>query len=111
MKRIEAIIQPHRLRHVVLALHELPSFPGFTVVDVHGQGRGKGSGGHFVYEPDEGLVYHKRRMLIVVCEDKEARFMAELIAKAAHTGRAGDGLVSITPLDDVIRVRGFGAPA
>lgn len=111
MKRIEAIIQPHRLKHVVLALHELPRFPGFTVVDTHGQGRGKGTGGHFVYEPDEGLVYHKRRMLIVVCEDKEARLIAELIAKAAHTGRAGDGLVAITTLDDALRIREFGVSA
>ncbi|MBL6612387.1 MAG: P-II family nitrogen regulator [Alphaproteobacteria bacterium] len=105
MKRIDAIIQPHRLRHVVLALHELPRFPGFTIVDAHGQGRGKGSGGHFVYDADEGLVYHKRRALMIVCEDKEARYIAELIAKAAHTGRAGDGLVTISDLGDVIRVR------
>lgn len=110
MKRIEAIIQAHRLKHVVLALHELPRFPGFAIADVHGQGRGKGVGGHFVYEATEGLLYHRRRMLIVVCEDKDARLIVELISKAAHTGRAGDGLITITTLDDVLRIRDFGAP-
>jgi nitrogen regulatory protein PII len=105
MKRVDAIIQPHRLKHVVLALHEMPTFPGFTITDAHGQGRGKGQGGHFVYEADEGLVYHKRRMISVVCEDKEADLIAALILKAAHTGRAGDGLITITSLASVLRIR------
>jgi nitrogen regulatory protein PII len=105
MQRIDAIIQPHRLRQVVLALHEMETFPGFTVTDANGQGRGKGKGGHFVYEQDEGLVYHRRRVLSVVCEDTEALSIAELIAKAAHTGRAGDGLVTITPVARVLRIR------
>jgi nitrogen regulatory protein PII len=105
MQRIDAFIQPHRLKHVVLALHEMPTFPGFTITDAHGQGRGKGQGGHFIYDADEGLVFHKRRILSVVCEDKEAEAIAALIVKAAHTGRAGDGLITITPLASVIRIR------
>ena len=111
MKRVEAIIQPHRLKHVVWALHELPSFPGFTIMDAHGQGRGKGKGGHFIQEPDEGLVYHKRRIVVVVCEDKEAPLIVQLIAKAAHTGRQGDGFISVTDIADIVRIRNGGADA
>lgn len=105
MQRIDAMIQPHRLKHVVLALHEMETFPGFTVTDAHGQGRGKGKGGHFAYDPEEGLVYHKRRIVSVVCEDADAVSIANLIAAAAHTGRAGDGLITITPLSNVVRIR------
>lgn len=43
---VTALIRPHMEGHVVRALHELPDFPGFTLTDVRGQGRGRGQGGH-----------------------------------------------------------------
>lgn len=46
MKEIKAIIQPHMLTRVMDALHALPHFPGVTVSDCQGQGRGRGAGGH-----------------------------------------------------------------
>ena len=108
MKRIEAFIQPHRLGKVVSALHALPAFPGFTVLDAHGQGHGRGTGGHFAYEPNEGLLYHKRLCLIVICDNGEATAIADAIAKAAHTGKPGDGIVSICDVRQVLRIRGGG---
>jgi nitrogen regulatory protein P-II 1 len=47
MKEITAIIQPHTLSRVMHALHALPHFPGLTLLDAHGQGRGRGAGGAF----------------------------------------------------------------
>jgi Nitrogen regulatory protein P-II len=38
MKEIKAIIQPHMLRRVIEALHEMSHFPGLTVTDAFGQG-------------------------------------------------------------------------
>ena len=104
MKQVTAFLQPHRLSRVVKALHEAPRFPGFTVFDAHGQGHGRGAGGH--YAPgSEGILYHERSVLVVVCEDEEAGPLAELIAGTAHTGTNGDGLVTIAPLDGALRVR------
>lgn len=45
MKKICAYIKTHRVGEVIAALHELPCFPGFTVLDGHGQGHGCGAGG------------------------------------------------------------------
>lgn len=108
MKRIEAFVQPHRLSKVIAALHSLPSFPGFTIVDAHGQGHGRGAGGHFVYEPAEGLLYHERSYLVIVCENNEATAIARAIAGAAQTGSKGDGLIAISDIRQVLRIRDGG---
>jgi nitrogen regulatory protein P-II 1 len=109
MKRIEALIQPHRLSKVVMALHALQNFPGFTVVDANGQGRGRGIGGQFVYEPSDGLLYHARCCLIILCKDEEAEPIAKLIAKTACTGNKGDGWVTISDIAQAYRIREAGA--
>lgn len=105
MKKIEALIQPHRLAKVVAALHALPSFPGFTVVDANGQGHGRGAGGHYVYEPDESLLFHKRQMLIVFCTDDLCGPIVDTIARAAQTGRPGDGMIAVSDLSQLVRIR------
>ncbi len=105
MKRIEAFIQPHRLSRVVSALHELPLFPGFTVLNGHGQGHGRGAGGHFHYSREDGLLFHSRLSLIVICEDAVAHEIGVTIADAAHTGNKGDGIVVISDLNEIIHIR------
>jgi nitrogen regulatory protein PII len=105
MKRVEAFLQPRRLAKVVSALHALPVFPGFTMMDAHGQGHGRGVGGHFVHEPNEGLLYHKRICLVVICEDVEAAAIVDAISNAARTGNKGDGLVVVTDTVEVVRIR------
>lgn len=107
MKQLTAFIQPHRLSKIVRALHQLPRFPGFTVLDAHGQGHGRGAGGHHAYD-DNGLMYHERCMLVVVCEDGEATAVAECIAHAAHTGNKGDGIVAVAEVLQVLRIRDAG---
>jgi nitrogen regulatory protein PII len=41
----------------------------------------------------------------VVCEDADAVSIAKLIAASSYTGRAGDGLITITPISNVVRIR------
>jgi nitrogen regulatory protein P-II 1 len=105
MIRIEAVIQPHRLSKVVSALHALPRFPGFTVLDAHGQGHGQGAGGHYAYGDSQGLLYHERRVIVLFCEDNAADEIANAIASAAHTGNSGDGIVVRGTIVSVQRVR------
>jgi nitrogen regulatory protein PII len=104
MKRIEGFLAPHRLTPVIHKLHELPRFPGLTIVNAHGQGHGRGEGGHFAYDKD-CLTYLDRKLLIVICEDAEASAIAELIATVAHTGNRADGIVVISDASQVIRIR------
>ena len=107
MKKVSAYIKPHRLDRVIAALHELPRFPGFTVFDAHGQGHGRGTGGHYAYGQD-GMLYHPQRVLLVLCDDAEAGHIAETIARAAHSGRHGDGLVTFEAVEAIQHTRNAG---
>lgn len=104
MKQVKAVIQPHMANRVIDALHELPHFPGMTIFEVSGQGRGSGAGG--AYLPTEETIFYDRRKLIeIVCSDEVAESIAEAIRQAARTGTRGDGLIVITDIDSVIRIR------
>jgi nitrogen regulatory protein P-II 1 len=108
MKRIEAVIQRYRLSKIVSALHALPHFPGFTVFDAHGQGQGHGSGGHYVSGEEPGLLYHERCALVIFCEDSEAEEICRVITGAVHTGNRGDGIVVVSDVASILRVREIG---
>jgi nitrogen regulatory protein P-II 1 len=41
----------------------------------------------------------------VVVEDGDVEDVVGIIAKAAHTGRIGDGKVWVIPVDTIVRVR------
>ncbi|MBN9555757.1 MAG: P-II family nitrogen regulator [Alphaproteobacteria bacterium] len=104
MKRIEAIIQPHKLNQVIAALHGLPQFPGFTVLDAFGQGHGRGEGGNYKYDNKEGLLAHRRCFLVVFCEDDFAITVVNTVIGATHTGQAGDGLIGVVDVDALYRI-------
>lgn len=104
MKEIKAIIQPHMISKVVRALHGLDHFPGFTLLDARGQGRGRGKGGSYKVT-EEDIDYHRRAMIVVVCSDALATIVTEVIQNAAHTGNKGDGIIIVSEVTDVIRIR------
>jgi len=104
MKEIKASIQPHVLGRVIQALHALPHFPGVTIIDAAGQGRGRGAGGAFRVTEEE-IFFHKKKLITVVCADDLASSIIEAIRTAAHTGHAGDGLIFVTDITQAVRIR------
>jgi len=104
MFQVRAVVHPHRLGEVVRALHALPHFPGFTVSDARGQGRGRGVGGAFKLVEDE-IDYHRKVAVEVVCASAQVDVVTEAIARTARTGQAGDGILTVEPLCRVVRIR------
>lgn len=103
MKLITAVIKPHKWEDVREALDAF-GVTGMTVSEVSGYGRQKGH--TEVYrgaEYDIALV--PKVKLEIVVDDMDVDAVADLIVKAAQTGRIGDGKVWISPIDGVIRVR------
>ena len=104
MKEIKAIIQPYMLDSVCSALEEISGVPGLTVSRVQGLGRGQ------VAEPDDSQQEgrwrfgHKSKVEIVVT-DELAPLVVQTIARAAHTGKAGDGKIFIYEVLDVVKIR------
>jgi nitrogen regulatory protein P-II 1 len=103
MKKIEAIIRPHLLEAVKNSLQEI-DVKGMTISEVQGYGRQRGH-----TETYRGTEYQidfipKLKVEIIIPDDIED-MVVWAIAKAAQTGKFGDGKIFIIPIDDCIRIR------
>jgi nitrogen regulatory protein P-II 1 len=103
MKLVTAVIKPFKLDDVRSAL-ETFGVQGMTVSEASGYGRQKGH--TEVYRGAEYTVdlVPKLRLEVLV-DDTDADDVVDVIAKAAQTGKIGDGKVWVTPVDAVVRVR------
>jgi nitrogen regulatory protein P-II 1 len=104
MKEIRAIMQPHMLSKVMDALHRCEHFPGATVSDCQGQSRGRGRGGQY-QATQETIFFAKKVRLDVLCSDEACDHLVDVIRKAAHTGNPGDGIIAVSDVGHVVRIR------
>jgi len=103
MKRITAIIKPYKLDDVREALAEA-GVNGMTVTEVKGFGRQKGH--TELYRGAEYVVdFLPKIRLEVVAPDERCDAAIEAIARAAHTGKIGDGKIFVEPVERVVRIR------
>ena len=103
MKMITAYIRPIVQDEVVERLRTM-EVPGASLSDVEGFGREADPEGGESYGP-QVPPYQRIVKLDVVCGDEEAADIAKAIAKAAQTGRRGDGKVFILPVEQAIDIR------
>lgn len=103
MKLVVAIVKPHRLDEVKEALRGI-GVAGLTSSDVEGFGRQRGH--TEVYRGAEYQVDFVPKIKVeVLCDDDQAQGVVEEIAKAARTGKIGDGKIWVTTVDEVMRIR------
>ena len=103
MKKIEAIIQPHKLEDVKEALKNI-GIDGMTILEVRGHGRQKGH-----KEVYRGMEYKvdllpKIKLELVVAEARAEEVVRTLVG-AARTGKIGDGKVFVFDVAEAIRIR------
>ena len=103
MKKVEAVIQPHKLDEVKEALKAI-GIDGLTISEVRGHGRQKGH-----KEVYRGLEYEvdllPKIKLETVVPDARLQEVTDALAAAAKTGKIGDGKIFISDVQDVIRIR------
>ena len=103
MKKIEAIIKPHRLDAVKDALHGL-GVAGMTVYEVKGFGRQKGH--TEIYRGAEYTVEFVPKLKVeLVVDDESAAKVEGAIIEAARTGKIGDGKVFTYDCEGAVRIR------
>ncbi|HEU5332791.1 MAG TPA: P-II family nitrogen regulator [Actinocrinis sp.] len=103
MKLITAIIKPYKLDEVKSALQAF-GVHGLTVTEANGYGRQRGH--TEVYRGAEYTIDLVPKVkLDLVVEDHDVETLIDVIAKAAQTGKIGDGKVWVTPVESVVRVR------
>ncbi len=103
MKKIEAIIKPHKLDEVKEALNAL-GVAGMTVSDVRGYGRQKGH--TEIYRGAEYTVdFVPKVKLEIVVDDDLATAAEDAIVTAARTEKIGDGKVFTIDVGAAVRIR------
>ena len=103
MKKIEAIIKPHKLDEVKTALTQV-GVQGLTVSEVRGFGRQKGHKEQ--YRGAEYTVDLVPKVKIeVVVADGSVQAAVDAITRAAKTGEIGDGKVFVYALESALRIR------
>jgi nitrogen regulatory protein P-II 2 len=103
MKLITAIIKPFKLDDVREALSDM-GVSGITMTEVKGFGRQKGH--TELYRGAEYVVdFLPKAKIEVAVPDVLVEQALQAIAKAANTGKIGDGKIFVTNLEQVIRIR------
>ena len=103
MKKVDAIVKPFKLDEVKDKLNEI-GVQGITVTEVKGFGRQKGH--TELYRGAEYVVdFLPKIKMEIVLADSLAEDVVSAIAKAAQTGRIGDGKIFITNLEEAVRIR------
>jgi len=103
VKKIEAVIKPFKMEDVKEALGEI-GVEGMTLSEVKGFGRQKGH--TEIYRGSEYTVDFLPKVKIeIVLPDDRAQAAVEVIARAAKTGKIGDGKVFVYDVEQAIRIR------
>lgn len=103
MKKIEAIIQPHKLDAVKDALKGA-GVDGVTIYEVHGYGRQKGHTETYRGAEYKVDVLPKVKIELVLGDSDLDRVVA-VITEAARSGKIGDGKIFVSSLEEVVRIR------
>jgi nitrogen regulatory protein PII len=104
MKKIEAIIKPHKLESVKEALAAIDVL-GMTVTEVEGFGRQKGHAEIYLGSDVKPIDFVPKVKLEVVVDDAQVETVENAIIKTANTGKVGDGKVFVYDLGDAVRIR------
>jgi nitrogen regulatory protein P-II 1 len=103
LKKIEVIIREGKLNDVKDALKEM-GIVGLNLFEIRGHGRGGGitlTGRTGSYQVD---LLPKIQINIILSEHNLEETI-DTILRSAYTGEAGDGMIFVYPVEEVIRIR------
>ena len=87
-----------------MCIRDSSGIVGMTVSEVRGFGRQKGQVER--YRGSEFTVEFLQKLKVeVVVDDEKVNSVIDAIAEAAKTGEIGDGKISISSIDSVVRIR------
>lgn len=100
---VRAVVRLEMLDRVVRRLKD-SGVPRLTVTRVHAIGAGADSAtSRFSFQ--EGSAYSDKASVCFICDAERSDMFCELVAESARTGRRGDGIVAVYPVDTVVKIR------
>lgn len=104
MKRIIATVRPTKLDDVVAALNKLENFPGAAISETKRVLRGTNQIEKNNLEQAEfGFPPYYIRFEII-CRNSLVEDLVETIRWSGHTGKEGDGKITVSPIESAIRI-------
>ena len=103
MKLIKAYIRTNMIDKVISAL-EAGGFTDMTLIDVKAIREGIDPK-DLDFSVEIAERYMNVAKLEIVLQDDHVELAKEMILKTARTGRKGDGLVYVSPVDEAIHIR------
>jgi len=99
MKLIIAIVRPFTVEKIAVGLEQIEGFPGITVSDAEGFGRRLRTSN---YDPLKPFTPKKR--IEIAAQDDMVEEIVNALKKAAHTGKKGDGLIFVMPIERAVLI-------
>lgn len=103
MKLIKAYIRTYMADKVIHTLKKINA-PRLTAIDIRGMGD-EVDPEHLEVSAQHAGTYTKMVKLELVCKNREVQELVNLIRKNAKTGYRGDGIIVISPVENVISIR------
>ena len=98
-KLIIAVVRPFLIDKLVVAFEDIENFPGITVVDAHGFGQRANKTWDETLNP-----FHPKKQIEIAAPVEIVEEIIEVIHKHAHTGKKGDGMIFVLPLEQTVRI-------
>ncbi len=95
MKLIIGIVRPFTIDRLVVAFENIEGFPGMTIMDSEGFGQ------KFVTNPNDTInPFKPDKRIEIACNDDMVEQIVAAIRTGAHTGKKGDGIILVTPVEN-----------
>lgn len=94
MKLILAVVRPFKLDEIVTALEQIDGFPGMTVIDSEGFGQRLRTSAYDALDP-----FKPNKRIEIAANDEMADEIVAAIKQNAHTGKKGDGIIAVIPVE------------
>ena len=98
MKLIIAIVRPFLVDRLIVAFENIENFPGLTIVDSEGFGQ------RLKTSNDALDPFKANKRIEIAASDEMVEEIVAAIRANAHTGKKGDGIVFVVPLDKAVLI-------
>lgn len=95
MKLITAVVRPFLIDRLIVAFEDIENFPGMTIIDSEGFGQRVRTSPNDAINP---LKPNKR--IEIAANDDMVDEIVSAIRAHAHTGKKGDGIILVTPIEN-----------
>jgi nitrogen regulatory protein PII len=99
MKLITAVVRPFLIDRLVVAFEDIENFPGMTIMDSEGFGQ------RLRTNPKDALnPFKPNKRIEIAANDDMVEEIVAAIRSHAHTGKKGDGIILVIPIETAVLI-------